>query len=346
MNCKSICLYLISLLTVDVISGQDVVWGSMPLDLSIDARSTGLSGKLAANLNPNGGAASYNPALVDSTSIGVVNVSYLNYFAGIQMGSVDGVISNKGKHTIHIGARFASFGKFEGYDSSGWPTGEFSGGDYFLQSGITWKLDSVWTAGVTGWGGFRNLERENAGVLGLDAGIIRVWPDKIFAAGILISGIGRQFSVTGSQPVGWMPLNIQLGITKGFENAPFKLYIQAEHLEEWALAPEGTYDDDTDPLTGEIIPNSKWELGDQFARHLRAGVEIGLGSGISTQFGYDYRRRVEMVAAGRKGTNGLSIGLTMKLGNFDFGIARNTYHFAGSSTHLSVALILPRYYVK
>ena len=132
-----------------------------------------------------------------------------------------------------------------------------------------------------------------------------------------------------------MPLNIQLGITKGFENAPFKLYIQAEHLEEWALAPEGTYDDDTDPLTGEIIPNSKWELGDQFARHLRAGVEIGLGSGISTQFGYDYRRRVEMVAAGRKGTNGLSIGLTMKLGDFDLGIARNTYHFAGSSTHLS-----------
>ena len=101
----------------------------MPLDISIDARSAGLSGKLAANMNPNGGAAAYNPAFVDSTSLGVVNVSYLNYFAGIQMGSIHGVIRNRGKHTLHVGARFSSFGKFEGYDSSGWPTGEFSGGE-------------------------------------------------------------------------------------------------------------------------------------------------------------------------------------------------------------------------
>ena len=75
---------------------------------------------------------------------------------------------------------------------------------------------------------------------------------------------------------------------------------------------------------------------------MRAGVEISLGSGLGAQIGYDYRRRVEMVAAGRRGTNGLSIGVTMKLGDFDIGIARNTYHFAGSSTHLSIALILPR----
>ena len=342
MSYKSVGLYILLLLLFEGVSSQEIVWGSMPLDLAIDARSSALSGKIAANMEPDGGAAAYNPALVDSSSIGVVNVSYLNYFASIQIAAVDAVVKNKGKHTIHMGARFSSFGKFEGYDSSGWPTGDFSGGDYFLQSGITWKLDSVWTAGVTGWGGFRNLERENAGVIGFDAGVMGVWPDKIFAAGMLISGMGRQFAGTGSQPVGWMPINIQLGITKGFENAPFQLYLQAEHLEEWSLAPEGTYEDDIDPLTGETIPNPTWEFGDQFGRHLRAGVEISLGSGLGAQIGYDYRRRVEMVAAGRKGTNGLSIGLKMKLGDFDLGIARNTYHFAGSSTHLSIALILPR----
>ena len=143
MNCKSVLLLASYILIVNVSNGQGNVWGSMPLDLSIDARSSGLSGKLAANMNPNGGAAAYNPAFVDSTSLGVVNVSYLNYFAGIQMGSIHGVIKNSGKHTLHVGARFSSFGKFEGYDSSGWPTGEFSGGDYFLQSGVTWKLDSL-----------------------------------------------------------------------------------------------------------------------------------------------------------------------------------------------------------
>ena len=142
MYFKSIFILYLSLLIVNTSSGQGNVWGAMPLDISIDARSSGLSGKLAANMNPDGGAAAYNPAFVDSTSLGVVNVSYLNYFAGIQMGSVHGVIKNRGNHTLHVGARFSSFGKFEGYDSSGWPTGDFSGGDYFLQSGMTWKLDS------------------------------------------------------------------------------------------------------------------------------------------------------------------------------------------------------------
>ena len=111
MNCNSIYLLILSVLIVDVSNGQGNVWGSMPLDISIDARSSGLSGKLAANMNPDGGAAAYNPAFVDSASIGVVNVSYLNYFAGIQMGSVHGVIRNSGKHTVHLGARFSSYGK-------------------------------------------------------------------------------------------------------------------------------------------------------------------------------------------------------------------------------------------
>ena len=59
------------------------------------------------------------------------------------------------------------------------------------------------------------------------------------------------------------------------------------------------------------------------------------------QMGYDHRRRLEMEAAGRKGTNGFSLGMAMKIGDVDFGLARNTYHFAGSSTHLSILFTLP-----
>jgi hypothetical protein len=324
-----------------VANGQTSVSVSMPLDLAIDARSAGLGGKVVADLKYDGHASTYNPSLVDSSALGIITTSYLNYYAAIQIGAIDAVIKHEGKHTIHAGARFASFGKFAGYDISGGPTGDFSGGDYVVQSGIKWNLDSVWSIGITGWGGFRNLARENAGVLGIDAAVMGRWPNRHFAAGILLSSLGRQFSGTGSQPTGAMPFNLQIGFTKGFDNAPFQLYLKAQNLEKWELASEEVYADGIDPLTGEIIQNTTWEFGDQFVRHLCAGVEINLGSGLAAQIGYDHRRRIEMVSMGRKGTNGFSLGVNWRIGKTDIGLARNTYHFAGSSTHLSIAIALP-----
>ena len=324
-----------------VANGQSTVSGSMPLDLAIDARSAALGGKVVADLKSDGHASAYNPISADSSSVGILHTSYLNYYAAIQVGAIDAVIKTGEKHTIHVGARFASFGKFSGYDISGSPTGDFSGGDYVLQSGIKWKLDSVWSIGITGWGGFRNLALENAGVIGIDAAVTGRWPSRKFAAGILLSSFGRQFAGTGSQPVGAMPVNLQIGFTKGFENAPFQLYLKAQNLEHWELAPEGVYADGIDPLTGEIIQNTTWEFGDQFMRHISAGVEISLGSGLAAQIGYDHRRRIEMVSMGRKGTNGFSMGVNLRIRETDIGLARNTYHFAGSSTHLSIAIALP-----
>ena len=61
-----------------VANGQTSVSVSMPLDLAIDARSAGLGGKVVADLKYDGHAASYNPSLVDSSALGIINTSDLN----------------------------------------------------------------------------------------------------------------------------------------------------------------------------------------------------------------------------------------------------------------------------
>ena len=65
-------------------------------------------------------------------------------------------------------------------------------------------------------------------------------------------------------PEGWTPYNVQLGLTKGFNHAPFTVFLNLQNLQQWDLAPEGTYDDSIDPLTGEIVPNGKWNLATSF----------------------------------------------------------------------------------
>ena len=90
---KSIFTASLITLSANITFSQDVVLGSIPLELAIDSRSAALGGKLASSLNPNEQAATYNPALVDSTSKGQVYISLLNYYAGIKVGSVDAVMS-------------------------------------------------------------------------------------------------------------------------------------------------------------------------------------------------------------------------------------------------------------
>jgi len=338
---QHIALLVICSIIIGGVFAQETVWVSTPLELAIDARSAALGGKIVADVNANGHAASYNPSLVDSSSIGVIHVSYLNYISGVQVGAVDAVLLNKNKLTLHTGVRFATYGSFSGFDASGWPTEDFTGGDYYAQTGITFRLDSSVTLGVTAWGGFRNLARENAGVLGLDFGIVKRWRAKHFAVGFLASSVGRQFAGTGSQPVGWTPMNLQLGLTKGFNHAPFQIYLKYQHIEQWGLAPSGTYADGTDPLTGEAIANGKWKFGDQLSRHITGGVEMKFSENFSAQIGYDHRRRLEMVAAGRRGTNGIAIGMGMKFRDVDVSLARNTYHFSGSSTIITLGINLP-----
>ena len=332
----------LTLISASEFNAQTTMWSSTALDLPIDARSSGLGFKVAADIGYDGFAGSYNPAQVDSINSRKVHLSYLNYYAGIQYGSVNSIIKSTNKYAIHAGARFVSYGEFEGFDASGWPTSSFSGGDYFLQSGYTYKIDSSLTVGATLWGGFRNLATENVGSIGVDVGLMKRWEEKYMAAGILISGVGGQFGATGSQPEGWTPYNVQLGLTKGFNHAPFTVFLNLQNLQQWDLAPEGTYDDSIDPLTGEIVPNGKWKFGDQLSRHLNVGVELKFGPNFIAQIGYDHRRRLEMIAAGRQGTNGFSLGLGMAFNDLNVRLARNTYHFAGSSTHLSIGINLPR----
>ncbi len=69
----------------------------------------------------------------------------------------------------------------------------------------------------------------------------------------------------------------------------------------------------------------------------RTNAAIRLGPALTLMTGFDYRRRKEMQAAGRLGTNGLALGLDFSVQRFRFRITRNTYHFAGSSTHFGIA---------
>ncbi|MDA0946210.1 MAG: hypothetical protein O2791_04100 [Bacteroidetes bacterium] len=319
--------------------------GDVPTSLAWDVvsspRDAALGGADAAPLRGDGWTMAYHPAAMDSTVRGHIHTAYLDYFAGMKAGAITLPLRPQGRRASHVGVRFASFGDLEGLTASGQSTGTFSGGDYALQYGTAWTLDSTWVVGATGWLGLRNLAQVNAGVVGCDVGLVKRSKNGHAAWGILVSNWGVQEDFSGIMPEGRLPLNVQFGWTQGFENAPFQLHVRYAHATTWDLAPEGTYDDTYDPLTGELVPSDVWQWGDQFARHLSGGVSLKLGAQLQGQIGYNHRRQKDMVAAGRPGMNGLSMGVRGTFKNLDYAISRSVIHFAGSSTQLGLVIRWP-----
>ena len=316
---------------------------SLAWDVAADARNAALGGLDVAPLEADGWSAVVHPASLDSTVDGHIYTSYLDHLGGLKAGAIAMPLHPQGNRSSHVGVRFASYGTFEGFTAAGESTGEFSGGDYIAQYGSSWVIDTLWVVGATGYAGLRNLERVSAGVLGVDLGLIRRSRDGYRALGILVSNLGLQEDFSGIMPEGHLPHNVQIGWSQSFPNAPFTFHLRVQHLETWNLAPEGTYDDTFDPLTGEVVPNDTWVWGDQFVRHLTGGVTLKLGESLRGYVGYNHQRQKTLQASGRTGVNGLSLGFRGSFRAVDFSVARSVYHFSGASTHLGLVLRLPQW---
>lgn len=345
MNCSKFCFRLAAIMSLGLPLGGSAQAPSLVFEVPADARTAGLGGRLTADFTGDLHAAAFNPAFLDCEDLGRLALDYVNYFGTTTIGSATAVIDANGRRTTAVGTRFSTFGQLDEYDASGQATGgRFSAGDVIVQLSSAWSFEAGkghWvTAGVAGWAGTRTLDRDVAGLLGLDIAGRGVLSDQLFSWGVAITGLGQAWALGGSQPTGRMPLNLQLGLAKSFANAPFALHLEASQLQQWDLAPEGTYDDIVDPLTGALSPPMAFPFGDALMRHITMGTALRLGESLEVLVGYDYRRRQELRAGDRPGTNGLALGVNFNVQQFQVRLARNTYHFAGASTHLSVSLDL------
>ncbi len=309
---------------------------SLLFEITTDARGAALGSSVLADLEGDVHGAAYNPNLIDSTKWGVIALDYVDYFAGMGLASVNYQIQPKGKWRRQVGVRFLSLGEFTGADASGNPAPNFNGGENIAFYGTSRNLDSTWQFGIQAFTGTRSLDREVATWTGLECFINGTWPERNTAVAVGVTGWGKQWGWKGSQPSGWLPWNLQVALTKGFDNAPFQLFLKGQHLETWDLAPPGTYDDSIDPITGETIENTTFKLGDQFLRHITLGTAIALGDNMTFWTGFDYRRRIELMATDRLSANGISFGTHFALGQFELRISRSRYHFAGASTQLGL----------
>lgn len=278
-----------------------------------------------------------NPSLLNPKMHNRASLSYIDWFSDVRYGFASYARSYNGIGNFFVGMHYVNYGTFDAADETGQITGTFTGGDYNLQLGYSREFfDSVLTVGASLNTILSKYESYGSAGLALNLGATYHNDEKKFTASLVIKNVGTQINAYSST-YERLPLDIQLGISKGFKHLPFRFSVTLHNLQRFNFAYIDTVrNPSVDPLTGEPIERKITGV-EKFMRHIVIGGEFTPFKFLAVRFAYNYQRRKEMAVDTKKGTVGLSWGIGIKISKFKIDYGRAAYHLAGSPNHITLS---------
>ncbi len=278
------------------------------------------------------GIAFQNPALLHQQMDKAISFNYAPYLSDISYGYVA-----FGKHfddlgTFSIGLQYINYGQFDRTDEVGNLMGTFSGAEYAL--GITYarQLSPRFSMGMTLKPVFSQLEDYNSFGLATDFGVSYYKAESNFSFAVALKNLGSQIS-SYNDSYEEPPTDLQIGITKRLQHAPFRFSLTMQDMLNWDLSYTVT---DTENAENTITDESDISFGDNLLRHMVFGIEFLPAKNFHVDFGYNHRRRKELAYAEKMSTAGFSWGFGFRVYKFHFSYGSARYHLGGSSNQFTI----------
>lgn len=308
------------------------------LDLTSSAKVGSLGGNNISLTTNDLNLPHYNPALLKKDMNNNLALNYVSYFADIKWGyaAYSKYFENLG--TFAAGIKYINYGDFIEADQNGNKLGEFTASEYAFD--IIWSkpIDSLWTFGVNMKPIYSVLERYTSFGLAFDFGVNYFKQSKLFSFSIVAKNIGTQIKPYYKEHYEKIPFDIQMGITKKLEHAPFRISITAQHLQKPNLNYEVSEEDELvlDEFSSPKTESWYVKYPDMALRHVVFGIEFIPMKSFNVNIGYNHQRKQEMKLDTKSGFAGISWGISIYLKQFQFEYGRATYHLAGASNLISI----------
>ncbi len=324
-----IILFSLSLANIYPQTGGDNVYEF--LNLSPNAYISSLGGFHVSAIGNDPSLSFLNPALTGPQSHKNMALNYINYFAGINYGSMMYSMHYDSLGSFSAGINYLNYGNFDLADESGNINGKFTAAEYAFNLIYSRNINEAFSIGINLKPVLSQLESYiSFGVL-MDIGVTWQGRDELVSAGLVIRNLGAQItSYTGIHEK--IPFEIAAGLSARLQHAPFRFSLTARHLGKYDLSYEYT----TDPLLSER--SGMEEIADNIMRHFIFGAELIPGNNFFISTGLNYQRRKELQYEARASTVGFSLGAGIKTSVADIVLSRSRYHLAGASTTFSVVL--------
>lgn len=300
----------------------------------------------------------HNPSLLRAEMDGKLVLNYINYIADINFGYVSYAHHLEGIGTIGAGIHYLNYGKFIHADETGNILGDFSASEYSFNLYYSREIYDKLYAGATLKTIYSALSTYYSSGMAIDAGITWLDTANLFSAALVLKNIGVQFKPYQPGNREPMPYDLQLGLTKGLQHAPFRVSVTFQNLFNWSLRYDSPLNaqnildnnesiaDTTFGQKFNTFLNNTGNVGDELLRHVVLGVEFVPSDNFYIAFGFNYRRRSELALQTRGAIVGMSFGAGIDLSKFNIHYGLASYHLAGMSHHISLGLNLNAFYRK
>ncbi len=303
------------------------------LNLTNSAKVAALGGKIISVDDDDLAMTFHNPSLLDASMHNNMVLNYVNYFADINYGYVSYARSRGKKGNIAAGMHYINYGSFIEANELGEITGSFKAAEYALNLFWARPLDSNFSVGVNVKPLYSALERYTSLGIAADMGVTYQNNAQLLTAALVLRNIGTQIKAYNRKVYEPIPFEIQLGLTKELEHAPFRFTLTGHQLQK----PDMSYSVENDNQLVEEEQESNFEIySDRVLRHLITSVEVILTENFFIRAGYNFQRRKELQIESKISNVGFSWGFGFKIYKFHVNFGRATYHLAGASNHFSI----------
>ena len=283
-----------------------------------------------------------NPSILNSQMNNQFAIGYTNLFADIWQGNLAYSHSFDKIGNFSFGMNYVGYGKFKRTEANGDEKGDFSANDYMFTIGWGRMLDSNVYIGANFKPIFSQYENYSSFAIAFDLAATYISDNRSFTATFMARNFGTQLK-SFYEIEEKLPFQLELGISKKLQHAPFQVFVMATNLQKWNLREDDPLNprDKVDPFTGEIKRENTFLGGlDNTFRHLNFGANFQPSKNFYIAFGYSWKQSREMYIQDAFSLAGFSYGFGFQIKKFQLSYARNEYHKYGSPNHLTLLVRL------
>ncbi|MGI6231868.1 MAG: type IX secretion system protein PorQ [Prevotella sp.] len=277
------------------------------LRLPVSTRAAALGGDNISVVEDDGNLIFNNPALLSSVSDKTLTLGYMNYMSGVNAGSASFCKTVKERATWAVSCQYIDYGDMKETDENNTDLGSFSAHDISLAGYFSYLLTDRLSGGIAGKMIFSYLGDYNSIGCAVDLGLNYYDADRDWSISLVARNLGGELKAY-NEDYGKLPIDLQVGVTKGFANFPFRLSVSLVDLNHW---------------------------GYSFFDHAVVGAELLLGETLWIGGGYNCRRAHEMKIESSDGESshgaGITLGGGLTLERFKIGVSWGKYHVSSSS---------------
>jgi len=313
------------------------------LKLSNTPQLTALGGINISQQSDDVGMVFNNPALLKPSMHTQLNAVFNSFYSGIRVYHLSmGYYHEKIKTSFCWGLNYLNYGNTTETDASGNVLGKFRPTDWVMQVSASRSYLEKWNYGATVKFINSSYGQYNSNGVAMDVGVLFHDSANLFTASVATKNLGFQLKKYNGTDPDDLPFDLQVGITKRLENAPFSFSITAQRIHQYNLYYNDTSFNNENGFVNNI--NKKFSV-DKLFRHFVFATTIYLGDRMEVMAGYNFLRRKELnIGNATNGLNGFSFGAGVLFGKLQLRYARAYYQNNTAFNQLGLNLQLNKYF--